>query len=139
MISKTVKTNTKISLPKLIIGLWQIADIERKKKRLDLNKTAESLNVYVNEGFSTFDLADHYGSSEIIAGICNNNHSDRDSIKLLTKWVPKPGPIDKELVYNAVKTSLKRMNQKCIDLLQFHTWSYSQSILVRCTFIFERF
>ena len=86
MISKTVKTNTKISLPKLIIGLWQIADIERKKKRLDLNKTAESLNVYVNEGFSTFDLADHYGSSEIIAGICKNNHSDRDSIKLLTKW-----------------------------------------------------
>ena len=34
MISKTVKTNTKISLPKLIIGLWQIADIERKKKEI---------------------------------------------------------------------------------------------------------
>ena len=125
MISKANNKDLKLSFPKTIIGLWQIADMERNNNNLDLYKRADCLNSYVENGFSTFDMSDHYGSSEIIAGICKNNHSNPDSIQLLTKWVPKPGPIDKKLVYNAVKTSLKRMNQKCIDLLQFHTWSYT--------------
>ncbi len=125
MTSKTFNITPKLSLPKIIIGLWQIADMERNNKNLDLNKKAESLNLYVNNGFSIFDMADHYGSSEIIAGICKNNHPNRDSIKLLTKWVPKPGPIDKKTVYKAVKNALERMNQKSIDLLQFHTWTYT--------------
>ena len=56
---------------------------------------------------------------EIIAGICKNNHSDRDSIKLLTKWVPKPGPINKEAVYKAIMTSLERMNQKVLTCYSF--------------------
>ncbi|MAR43163.1 MAG: aldo/keto reductase [Flavobacteriaceae bacterium] len=125
MTSKTFNITPKLSLPKIIIGLWQIADMERNNNNLDLNKKAESLNLYVNNGFSIFDMADHYGSSEIIAGICKNNHPNRDSIKLLTKWVPKPGPIDKKTVYKAVKNALERMNQKSIDLLQFHTWTYT--------------
>tara|TARA_B100001250_G_scaffold414095_1_gene450650 strand:- start:824 stop:2275 length:1452 start_codon:yes stop_codon:yes gene_type:complete len=125
MTIKTFNITPKLSLPKIIIGLWQIADMERNNKNLDLNKKAESLNLYVNNGFSTFDMADHYGSSEIIAGICKSNHPNRDSIKLLTKWVPKPGPIDKKTVYKAMKNSLERMNQKSIDLLQFHTWTYT--------------
>ena len=106
MISKTVKTTQKYLYQNLSLGYGKLLTL-KEKKRLDLNKTAESLNGYVNEGFSTFDLADHYGSSEIIAGICKNNHSDRDSIKLFTKWVPKPGPINKEAVYKAIKIFLK--------------------------------
>ena len=68
MISKTVKKTQKYLYQNLSLGYGKLLTL-KEKKRLDLNKTAESLNVYVNEGFSTFDLADHYGSSEIIADL----------------------------------------------------------------------
>ena len=42
---------------------------------------------YIKAGFTTFDMADHYGSSEIIAGICKNNSDENERVKLLTKWV----------------------------------------------------
>ena len=68
------------------------------------------------------DSADHYGSSEIIAGIFKNTIEPH--ARLFTKWVPKPGKIAKEEVREAVETSLQRMQQTSIDLLQFHAWHY---------------
>ena len=53
---------------------------------------------YANNGFTTFDMADHYGSSEIIAGVFKNNYENKEKINLLTKWVPKPGKITKESI-----------------------------------------
>lgn len=74
-----------MSVPRLIIGLWQIADMERKGPSLDLKKIAPYMNHYIDAGFTVFDMADHYGSSEIIAGICKNNHAEKDKISLFTK------------------------------------------------------
>ena len=123
--NKIVKLSPSLSTPRLIIGLWQIADIERKNQQLDLAKTATHMDSYLEAGFTTFDMADHYGSSEIIAGICKNNHPENKSIRLLTKWVPKPGPIDKKKVRKAIETALQRMQQESIDLIQFHAWLYA--------------
>ncbi len=53
-----------------IVGLWQIADMEKEDQQLDLPKTASYMDAYIDAGFTAFDMADHYGSSEIIAGIC---------------------------------------------------------------------
>jgi aryl-alcohol dehydrogenase-like predicted oxidoreductase len=39
--------------------------------------------------------------------------------------VPKPGPIDKKMVREAIELALDRMQQKHIDLIQFHAWLYS--------------
>ena len=122
---KIVKLSASLSTPRLIIGLWQIADMERKNKQLDLAKTATHMDSYLKAGFTTFDMADHYGSSEIIAGIFKNNHPENKSIRLLTKWVPKPGPIDKKKVREAIETALQRMQQESIDLIQFHAWLYA--------------
>ena len=122
---KTARLSSTLEVPRLIIGLWQIADMERKNPNLDLNQAASAMKPYIQEGFTTFDMADHYGSSEIIAGIGKNNASAIDQIKLLTKWVPKPGPIDRATVREAITLSLKRMQQPSIDLLQFHAWQYT--------------
>ena len=82
------------------------------------------MNKYVDAGFTAFDMADHYGSSEIIAGVCKNNHPNSLSINLFTKWVPKPGSIDKNEVRKAVQTALDRMQQTSLDMMQFHAWHY---------------
>ena len=88
--------------------------------------------------FTAFDMADHYGSSEIIAGICKNRSPKKDVITMFTKWVPKPGKITKDQVRSAVQKALDRMDQKTIDLMQFHAWDYTDpSWLDGLTFLNE--
>ena len=56
------------SISRLICGLWQIADMERVGTTLDPDRAADALQDYARAGFDTFDMADHYGSAELIAG-----------------------------------------------------------------------
>ena len=58
----------------IIHGLWQIADMERDRNVLDPIQTGQSMHPYVQKGFTTFDMADHYGSAEVIAGHFSKNH-----------------------------------------------------------------
>ena len=62
---------TNLAISRIITGLWQIADIE-KDGELDAVGTAKYMKSYVDSGFTTFDMADHYGSSEVIAGTFRN-------------------------------------------------------------------
>ncbi len=80
-----------LSISRVLTGLWQIADMERDGQTLDLDATAKSMGPYANAGFTTFDMADHYGSAEIIAGIFKNKYSSQPVLQLFTKWVPTPG------------------------------------------------
>jgi aryl-alcohol dehydrogenase-like predicted oxidoreductase/enamine deaminase RidA (YjgF/YER057c/UK114 family) len=122
---KSIDISETLTVPRLVVGLWQIADMERNNQQLNFDQTASFMDSYVDAGFTTFDMADHYGSSEIIAGICKNNHAEKKSIQLFTKWVPKPGPIDRVMVRKAVETALKRMDQEYLDMIQFHAWLYA--------------
>lgn len=113
-----------LKISKIVTGLWQIADMERDGKTLDPIATSKHMQAYIDAGLTSFDMADHYGSSEIIAGTFKNSLADKNSIQLFTKWVPKPGKISREDVRKAVNIALKRMKQTSIDLLQFHAWFY---------------
>lgn len=113
-----------LEISRVITGLWQIADMERKGTTLDPLETSRHMAPYLAAGLSTFDMADHYGSSEIIAGTFKNGLEDKSEVQLFTKWVPKPGRIGREDVRQAIKTALDRMQQTSIDLLQFHAWYY---------------
>ena len=113
-----------LSISRVLTGLWQIADMERDGRELNLRATAKAMEPYVETGFTTFDMADHYGSAELIAGIFAQKHG-HDSVQLFTKWVPKPGPTSRDEVRTAVQTSLERLQANSIDLLQFHTWNYA--------------
>ena len=108
---------------RLITGLWQIADMERQGGAIDPGPAAADMGRYVDAGLTTFDMADHYGSAEVIAG-----HFDRarpGEAQLLTKWVPAPGPISFADTQKAVQRALTRMGRDQIDLLQFHAWNYA--------------
>jgi len=113
-----------LSISRVLTGLWQIADLERDGKQLDLEATAREMEPYVEAGFTTFDMADHYGSAEKIVGLFLKQHG-AGSAELFTKWVPKPGRSSREQVRDAVQLSLDRMQTDRLDLLQFHTWNYA--------------
>jgi aryl-alcohol dehydrogenase-like predicted oxidoreductase len=120
------------SIARVLTGLWQIADMERDGRSLDLKSAADAMLPYVDAGFTTFDMADHYGSAEEIAGLFLGEHGPR--IELLTKWVPVPGPVKREEVRAAVQRSLDRMKASRLDLLQFHTWNYADPVWWDCLF-----
>ena len=116
------KLSSDLKISRIITGLWQMADIEREED-IDPKAYAEKIIPYVEAGLTTFDMADHYGSSELIVGEYNLNNSTSD-VQLLTKWVPKPGKVDKQSVSDAVQLALDRMKQTSIDLMQYHAWHY---------------
>jgi aryl-alcohol dehydrogenase-like predicted oxidoreductase len=48
-----------------------------------------------------------------------------EHIQAFTKWVPRPMPVSRGMVEQAVNVSLRRMDVEQLDLLQFHWWDYS--------------
>ncbi len=114
-----------LSISRVLTGLWQIADMERDGRALDPEPTARALRPYVDAGFTSFDMADHYGSAEIVASHLREGAGAAHPVQLLTKWVPKPGPLTLGDVRAAVERSLQRLRTPRIDLLQFHAWSYA--------------
>jgi aryl-alcohol dehydrogenase-like predicted oxidoreductase/enamine deaminase RidA (YjgF/YER057c/UK114 family) len=110
---------------RVLTGLWQIADMERDGRTLDLEQAARAMGPYVEAGFTTFDMADHYGSAELVAGLFREQFTASGEAQLFTKWVPKPGPLAREDVRTAVQRSLDRLRSTAIDLLQFHAWNYA--------------
>ena len=114
-----------VNASRLICGLWQIADIEKGGRPLDVERAADALEAYVEAGFDTFDMADHYGSAELVAGRLLARHAERDRRPVaLTKWCPEPGPMTEDVVRRGVQERLRRLGVGRVDLLQLHWWSF---------------
>lgn len=124
-------------ISRVLTGLWQVADMERDGKALDVEVAAKAMKAYGDAGLVTFDMADHYGSAEIIAGVYKKKYADNRPISLLTKWVPKPGHVTKKEVREAVATALVRMNVEQLDMMQFHAWNYADPIWLDCLYWLE--
>lgn len=81
---------------------------------------------YHDAGFTTWDLADHYGPAEDFVGKFRKEFAARrgrerlSEIQAFTKWVPRPGPMTRRIVDEAIRTSRMRMGVESLDLLQFH-------------------
>lgn len=113
-----------LSISRVLTGLWQIADMERDGTPLDREATADAMEPYVAAGFTTFDMADHYGSAEEVVGAFRSRPGNEGRVQLFTKWVPKPGPVRRQAVREAVERALERMRTDAVDLMQFHAWAY---------------
>lgn len=113
-----------LSISRVLTGLWQIADIEKDGKSLDPLRTCKFLRPYAEAGFTSFDMADHYGSAEIITGTFKKTDPLGKQVQLFTKWVPTPKITTKEQVRTAISRSLDRMQLDQLDLLQYHAWNY---------------
>ena len=111
-----------IEPPRVLTGLWQVADIERNAA-LDLDRAADALGAYAAEGFDAFDMADHYGSAELIAGrLLARSPTPRPLA--FTKWCPEPGPMTPRIVRAGVRERLDRLGVEAVDLLQLHWWTF---------------
>jgi aryl-alcohol dehydrogenase-like predicted oxidoreductase/enamine deaminase RidA (YjgF/YER057c/UK114 family) len=126
-----------LTTSRVITGLWQIADMERNGNKLELTNLAKAMIPYVEAGLTTFDMADHYGSAEDIAGIFHKQFDTEHKVQLFTKWVPKPGAITRKDVQDAVETSLRRLQSERLELLQFHTWTYADPSWLDCLFYLQ--
>lgn len=112
-----------LEITKVINGMWQIADMERNGNQVSAVQAAKKMLPYVEAGLTTFDMADHYGSSELIAGAFEVTNPRKATF--LTKWVPPPGPVTKQDARGAVLLALEKLKVDHIALMQFHTWNYA--------------
>ena len=112
---------------RILNGMWQVSGAHGA---IDPRAAVESMFSYVDAGFTTWDLADHYGPAEDFIGEFRRQFaSDRgpealSGIQAFTKWVPPPGPMSREVVESNIDISRRRMGTDCLDLLQFHWWDY---------------
>jgi aryl-alcohol dehydrogenase-like predicted oxidoreductase/enamine deaminase RidA (YjgF/YER057c/UK114 family) len=112
-----------LEVPRVLTGLWQVADMERDGRPLDPDAAGQALGEYVDAGFDGFDMADHYGSAEVLVGRYLARARPGQATAC-TKWCPLPGPMTADVVREGVRQRLERLGLPRIDLLQFHWWQY---------------
>src|SRR3954462_15823484 len=97
---------------RILNGMWQVSGTHG---RIDPARAIEAMFAYHDAGFTSWDLADHYGPAEDFIGAFRRQFAARcgearlAEIQALTKWVPHPGPMTRRVVEEAVATSLRRM------------------------------
>jgi aryl-alcohol dehydrogenase-like predicted oxidoreductase len=116
-----------LKICRILNGMWQVSG---GHGRIDPKTAIETMFKYVDAGFTTWDLADHYGPAEDLIGefrrqiIATRGKEALANIQAFTKWVPRPGKMTKEVVENNINISLRRMDVETLDLMQFHWWEY---------------
>ena len=119
-----------LKICRILNGMWQVSG---GHGRINPKTAIESMFQYVDAGFTTWDLADHYGPAEDFIGefrrqiIATRGEEAVNNIQAFTKWVPRPGKMTKKLVEENIDISLRRMDVKSLDLMQFHWWEYRDS------------
>jgi len=116
-----------LTICRVLNGMWQVSG---GHGRVDPARAVEAMLAYHDAGFTTWDLADHYGPAEDLIGAfrrrlaASRGEAALARIQAFTKWVPHPGPMTRQVVEEAVAVSRRRMGVDCLDLLQFHWWDY---------------
>jgi len=111
-----------LEICRILNGMWQVAG---GHGQINSELAIEDMKKYQESGFTTWDLADIYGPAESLIG--NFSKKIEQNFQAFTKFVPNPGPMSNSTVTHHIDESLKKMNVKCIDLLQFHWWDYQDS------------
>src|SRR5882762_6289056 len=117
-----------LDICRVLNGMWQVSGAHGA---IDPEHAIAAMFAYHDAGFTSWDLADHYGPAEDLIGrfrqrFAEQRGADRfDEIQAFTKWVPSPGPMSRRTVEQAIVVSLRRMGVDRLDLLQFHWWDYN--------------
>jgi len=107
--------------------MWQVSGAHG---HIDPTAALKNMFDYLDAGFTTWDLADHYGPAEDFIGelrrqlAATRGTETLASIQAFTKWVPPPGRMTRRIVEDNIARSLRRMGVETLDLLQFHWWEY---------------
>lgn len=112
---------------RIVNGMWQVSGAHG---RIDPKAAIQNMFDYLDAGFTTWDLADHYGPAEDFIGefrrevSASHGVAALSTIQAFTKWVPRPGRMTRHIVQDNIAISLRRMGVETLDLLQFHWWEY---------------
>ena len=116
-----------LTICRILNGMWQVSGAHGA---VDPVRAVDAMSAYHEAGFTTWDLADHYGPAEDFIGDFLRRFAARHGVDRLpeiqafTKWVPRPGRMTRRVVEDAISISLTRMGVERLDLLQFHWWDY---------------
>ncbi|MHC5719280.1 MAG: aldo/keto reductase, partial [Nostoc sp.] len=116
-----------LNICRILNGMWQVSGGHGP---INPQAAIEMMFKYLDAGFTTWDLADHYGPAEDFIGefrcelIDTRGKDALSQLQAFTKWVPRPGKMTKKLVEENIDISLRRMNVESLDLMQFHWWEY---------------
>lgn len=116
-----------LTICRILNGMWQVSG---GHGRINPQAAIASMFHYIDAGFTTWDLADHYGPAEDFIGEfrrqlqATRGVESLSKIQAFTKWVPRPGKMTRQIVEDNINISLRRMDVPALDLLQFHWWEY---------------
>ena len=113
-----------LKICRVLNGMWQVAGAHG---RINPQAALEEMIKYHYAGFTTWDLADIYGPAEDFIGDFRGRlpEQEQQKVQALTKWVPEPQRITRQMVQAGIERSLKRMGVSSLDLVQFHWWDYN--------------
>ncbi|MDX2243764.1 MAG: aldo/keto reductase [Leptolyngbyaceae cyanobacterium bins.302] len=116
-----------LQICRLLNGMWQVSGAHGK---INPQQAIAMMFQYLDAGFTTWDLADHYGPAEDLIGEfrrqlqATRGENAVALIQAFTKWVPRPGKMTRQIVEDNINISLRRMDTSTLDLMQFHWWEY---------------
>lgn len=125
--SSRVQLTSDFTICRVLNGMWQVSGAHGT---IDPNKAIPSMFNYLDAGLTTWDLADHYGPAENFIGefrqqlAATRGEAALTQIQALTKWVPRPGRMTRQVVESNIDISRRRMGMECLDMIQFHWWDY---------------
>jgi len=125
---RQLQLTSDLSLHRLLNGMWQVSGAHGP---IDPRAALPAMLALHAAGYTTWDLADHYGPAEDFIGEFRRQLSAAHGpaalaeVQAFTKWVPRPMPMTRRVVEDAIAVSLRRMGTESLDLLQFHWWDYA--------------
>jgi aryl-alcohol dehydrogenase-like predicted oxidoreductase len=128
--SATFQFTPDLRICRVLNGMWQVSG---GHGRIDPQAAVRNMFEYHDQGFTTWDLADHYGPAEDFIGefrrqlAAARGEAALTEMQAFTKWVPRPGAMTRKIVETNINVSLRRMQVSTLDLLQFHWWDYSDA------------
>src|ERR671933_2258532 len=108
-----------LNICRILNGMWQVSGAHG---RIDPQAALRNMFDYFDAGFTTWDLADHYGPAEDFIGefrrqlVATRGPEALTVMRAFTKWVPRPTKMTKQLVEKNIDISLKRMDVEALDL-----------------------
>jgi len=125
--SSRLQLTPDLNICRILNGMWQVSG---GHGRINPQEAIQSMFDYLDAGFTTWDLADHYGPAEDFIGefrrqlVATRGQEALSNLQAFTKWVPRPGKMTRRMVEKNIDISLRRMGVESLDLMQFHWWEY---------------
>ena len=110
--------------------MWQVAG---GHGTINPESAVSEMLQYHESGFTTWDMADIYSPAEEYFGqfqkrlTKKKGEEELDNVQAFTKFVPNPGLMTRTIVEQSIERSIRNMNVKKIDMVQFHWWDYNDT------------